>query len=215
MTASTPHILVVEDGHQIGMLVAKYLRTNEYRVTTAKDAREMHCAVCQPDRPLGARSQPAWRGWTEHLQTFTGSRLPDTDRHADSQGRGDRSHCRTRNGSSRLSAQAVQPARITCTDQVGVAAPAAGSRIDWRCKSPGLFLRRMAAQRDRTRAFESTRGEGYSHRCGVRLVARVLRASWARSFARPASRSDARPLRGALRTFHRRAGQPSAPQNRS
>jgi two-component system OmpR family response regulator len=45
MTASTPHILVVEDDHQIGMLVAKYLRTNEYRVTTAKDAREMHCAL--------------------------------------------------------------------------------------------------------------------------------------------------------------------------
>jgi two-component system OmpR family response regulator len=45
MTASTPHILVVEDDHEIGMLVAKYLRTNEYRVTTAKDAREMDCAL--------------------------------------------------------------------------------------------------------------------------------------------------------------------------
>jgi two-component system, OmpR family, response regulator len=45
MNASTPHILVVEDDHEIGILVAKYLRTNEYRVTTAKDAREMDCAL--------------------------------------------------------------------------------------------------------------------------------------------------------------------------
>ena len=45
MNASTPHILVVEDDHEIGILVAKYLRTNEYRVTTAKDAREMDCTL--------------------------------------------------------------------------------------------------------------------------------------------------------------------------
>lgn len=39
--AATPHILVVEDDREISALVARYLRANECRVTTAGDGREM------------------------------------------------------------------------------------------------------------------------------------------------------------------------------
>lgn len=41
MAASLPHVLVVEDDEEIAALVAKYLGANEYRVTCAKDGREM------------------------------------------------------------------------------------------------------------------------------------------------------------------------------
>lgn len=47
MAAPTPHILVVEDDREIGMLVAKYLRANECRVTAAKDGREMDRALAE------------------------------------------------------------------------------------------------------------------------------------------------------------------------
>src|SRR3954464_15223205 len=39
--ASTPHVLVVEDGRDISALVARYLRANECRVSVAGDGREM------------------------------------------------------------------------------------------------------------------------------------------------------------------------------
>ncbi|MDR3476139.1 MAG: response regulator [Devosia sp.] len=38
---TTPHILVVEDDREIGLLVAKYLKTNEMRVSTAENGRAM------------------------------------------------------------------------------------------------------------------------------------------------------------------------------
>jgi two-component system OmpR family response regulator len=41
MTAAVSHILVVEDDEEIAALVAKYLSANEYRVTCARDGREM------------------------------------------------------------------------------------------------------------------------------------------------------------------------------
>ena len=41
MSATTPHILVVEDDREISALVARYLRANECRVTLAGDGREM------------------------------------------------------------------------------------------------------------------------------------------------------------------------------
>lgn len=41
MATSTPHILVVEDDHEIAALVARYLRSNDCRVTLARDGREM------------------------------------------------------------------------------------------------------------------------------------------------------------------------------
>jgi two-component system OmpR family response regulator len=41
MTTPTSHVLVVEDDEEIAMLVAKYLGANEYRVSCARDGREM------------------------------------------------------------------------------------------------------------------------------------------------------------------------------
>ncbi|WP_375410219.1 response regulator [uncultured Methylobacterium sp.] len=41
MSATTPHILVVEDDREISALVARYLRANDCRVTLAGDGREM------------------------------------------------------------------------------------------------------------------------------------------------------------------------------
>jgi two-component system, OmpR family, response regulator len=41
MNAALSHVLVVEDDEEIAALVAKYLSTNEYRVTCARDGREM------------------------------------------------------------------------------------------------------------------------------------------------------------------------------
>ena len=41
MTATAPHILVVEDDREISALVARYLRANECRVSLAGDGREM------------------------------------------------------------------------------------------------------------------------------------------------------------------------------
>ena len=38
---NTPHILIVEDDKDIGLLVAKYLKANEMRVTTAENGRAM------------------------------------------------------------------------------------------------------------------------------------------------------------------------------
>ena len=37
----TPHILVVEDDREISALVARYLRSNDCRVSLAGDGREM------------------------------------------------------------------------------------------------------------------------------------------------------------------------------
>ena len=36
---NTPHILIVEDDKDIGLLVAKYLKANEMRVTIAENGR--------------------------------------------------------------------------------------------------------------------------------------------------------------------------------
>ena len=41
MSASPPHVLVVEDDEEIATLVAKYLNANDYRVSCAGDGREM------------------------------------------------------------------------------------------------------------------------------------------------------------------------------
>ncbi len=41
MTAALSHVLVVEDDDEIAALVAKYLSANDYRVTCARDGREM------------------------------------------------------------------------------------------------------------------------------------------------------------------------------
>jgi two-component system, OmpR family, response regulator len=41
----SPHVLVVEDDRQISRLVARYLETNDYRVSTAADGREMERAL--------------------------------------------------------------------------------------------------------------------------------------------------------------------------
>lgn len=41
MVAATPHILVLEDDHEIAILIAKYLRSNDCRASLARDAREM------------------------------------------------------------------------------------------------------------------------------------------------------------------------------
>ncbi len=41
MAPSLAHVLIVEDDEEIATLVAKYLSGNEYRVTAAKDGREM------------------------------------------------------------------------------------------------------------------------------------------------------------------------------
>ena len=41
MTAVSPHVLIVEDDEEIATLVAKYLGANEYRVTNAREGREM------------------------------------------------------------------------------------------------------------------------------------------------------------------------------
>ena len=38
---TTPHILIVEDDRDIGQLVAKYLKTNEMRVSIAENGRAM------------------------------------------------------------------------------------------------------------------------------------------------------------------------------
>ena len=38
---STPHILVVEDDKDIGLLVAKYLKANDMRVSIAETGRAM------------------------------------------------------------------------------------------------------------------------------------------------------------------------------
>jgi two-component system OmpR family response regulator len=38
---TTPHILIVEDDREIGLLVAKYLKANEMRVSTAENGRAM------------------------------------------------------------------------------------------------------------------------------------------------------------------------------
>ncbi|WP_216075137.1 response regulator, partial [Acinetobacter baumannii] len=37
-----PHVLVVDDDGEIRTLVAKFLRDNGFRVSTARDGREMH-----------------------------------------------------------------------------------------------------------------------------------------------------------------------------
>ena len=49
MATSTPHILVVEDDHEIATLIAKYLRSSDCHASLARDAREM-------DRVLDERS---------------------------------------------------------------------------------------------------------------------------------------------------------------
>jgi two-component system OmpR family response regulator len=41
MAGSTPHILVVEDDHEIATLIAKYLRSNDCRASLARDGQEM------------------------------------------------------------------------------------------------------------------------------------------------------------------------------
>ena len=38
---TTPHILIVEDDKDIGLLVAKYLKANEMRVSVAENGRAM------------------------------------------------------------------------------------------------------------------------------------------------------------------------------
>jgi two-component system OmpR family response regulator len=45
MTASPPHVLVVEDDEEIATLVAKYLGGNHYHVTCANNGREMQSAL--------------------------------------------------------------------------------------------------------------------------------------------------------------------------
>jgi two-component system, OmpR family, response regulator len=47
MAVSTPHILVVEDDHEIATLVAKFLRANDCRVSIARDGREMDRQLAQ------------------------------------------------------------------------------------------------------------------------------------------------------------------------
>ena len=47
-----PHILVVDDDGQIRQLVAKFLRENGYRVTTARDGREMRQVLADADIDL-------------------------------------------------------------------------------------------------------------------------------------------------------------------
>ncbi len=42
MTVSLPHVLVVEDDVEIGALIARYLHTNDYRVSVATDGGEMY-----------------------------------------------------------------------------------------------------------------------------------------------------------------------------
>lgn len=44
-TVSSPHVLVVEDDREIRTLVARYLRSNEFRVTQAEDGRAIERLV--------------------------------------------------------------------------------------------------------------------------------------------------------------------------
>ena len=41
----TPHVLVVEDDQEISALVARFLRSNAVRVSTASDGRDMDRAL--------------------------------------------------------------------------------------------------------------------------------------------------------------------------
>jgi two-component system OmpR family response regulator len=43
--AAKPHVLIVDDDHEIRTLLSKFLSKHEYRVTTAKDGREMREAL--------------------------------------------------------------------------------------------------------------------------------------------------------------------------
>src|ERR1700680_348241 len=41
MSSTWPHVLVVEDDVEIGALIARYLRSNDYRVSVAANGAEM------------------------------------------------------------------------------------------------------------------------------------------------------------------------------
>ncbi len=63
-----PHILIVDDDSEIRDLLSRFLVKHEYRVTTAKDGREMKKALADWQIDLIVpRSHDARRGWPDAL----------------------------------------------------------------------------------------------------------------------------------------------------
>ena len=111
------HILVVDDDSQVRTLLGRFLGENGYRVTGARDGREMRetLAGAVIDLIILDLMLPGRRPGSISAASCA-TLVVDPGDHADRQGRGHRPHRRPRGGRRRLPAEAVQPARAAGAD---------------------------------------------------------------------------------------------------